>query len=91
MFKTKKEQNDAIYRHLMESRKRDPKHYGLSSIAVAYEDVRNYAHSKQCDRNELKYQVERFTMRMREIAGRYGLSGQEVREYFARNNYSLSF
>lgn len=88
---TKKEQNDAIYRKLMESRKRDPKHYGLSSIAVVYEDVRNYANSKQCDRNELKYQVERFTMRMREIAKCYGLSRKEIREYFARHNYSLSF
>ena len=88
---TKKEQNDAIYRHLMESRKRDPKHYGLTSIAVAYEDVRNYANSKQCDRKELKYLVERFAMRMREIAHRYGLTSMEVKEYFARNNYSLSF
>lgn len=83
--------NDALYRKLMESRKKDPKHYGLSNIAVAYEDVRNYANSKQCDRKELKYLVERFTIRMREIANRYGLSSAEVREYFALHNYSLSF
>lgn len=88
---TKKEQNDVVYRHLMESRNRDPKHYGLTSIAVAYEDVRNYANSKQCDRKELKYLVERFAMRMREVASLYGLTGEEVKEYFARNNYSLSF
>ena len=88
---TKQEQNNAIYRHLMESRKRDPKHYGLTSIAVAYEDVRNYANSKRCDRKELKFLVERFTMRMREIAHQYGLSSAEVREYFAFHNYSLSF
>lgn len=86
-----KRSNDEIYRKLMESRKKDPKHYGLTSIAVAYEDVRNYANSKQCDRKELKYLVERFTMRMREIAHRYGLSSAEVREYFAFHNYSLSF
>lgn len=88
---TKQERNDAIYRHLMESRKRDPKHYGLSSIAVAYEDVRNYAKSEGCDREELKYLAQRLTMRIREVAKNFGLSGEEIRTFFAQKNYSLSF
>lgn len=86
-----KENSAKIYAKLMESRKRDPKHYGLSCIAVAYEDVRNYANSKQCDRKELRILVDRFTMRMREAAKVYGLSSADIREYFARHNYSLSF
>ena len=88
---TKKERNEAIYQKLMEGKKRNEKRYGLNCIGASYEDVRNYANSKECDRLELKYLVERFTMRMRELANRYGLSGAEVREYFAFHNYSLSF
>ena len=88
---TKKERNEAIYQKLMEGKKRDAKRYGLNCIGASYEDVRNDANSKECDRLELKDMVERFTMRMRELANRYGLSSAEVREYFAFHNYSLSF
>lgn len=84
-----KQDNAHLYGLLMESRKRDKKHYGLSCIAVAYEDVRNYAKSKGCDRSELAYRAKTFSTRMREVVHRYGLSGEEVRAYFKRNNYAL--
>ena len=40
---------------------------------------------------ELRWRVSMFMERMREVASLYGLTGEEVKEYFARNNYSLSF
>lgn len=86
-----KQKNDAIYRRLMQLRKCNPKNYGLTSMAVAYEDVRNYANSKQCDLGELKRKVKELSMRIRELAKLYGLSSAEVKEYFAFHNYSLSF
>lgn len=86
-----KKKNEELYAKLMESRKKDPKHFGLSCIGASYEDVRNYANSKGCDRKELRILVDRFTMRMREAAKVYGLSSADIREYFTRNKYSLSF
>lgn len=88
---TKKERNDAIYKHLKASREKDPKHYGLNCLAVSYEDVRNYAKSEGCDREELKYLAQRLTMRIREVAENFGLSSAEIKAFFAQKNYSLSF
>lgn len=86
-----KQDNAQLYGLLMASRNRDRKHYALSCIAVAYEDVRNYANCKGCNREELRHRANAFSMRMREVVARYGLSGDEVRAYFQRNNYVLSF
>ena len=91
MTMTKKERNDYLYQKLMESRKRNPKLYGLTCIGVIYEDVRHYANSKSCDRNELNDKVKRLNERIREVVKLYSLTSAEVKEYFAFHNYSLSF
>lgn len=87
----KKRRNDLAYELAMRGKKKDPKGHALASIGVAYEDVRNYKNSKKVDMDELRYRASQFMKRMRELAASYGLTGEEVREYFARNNYSLSF
>ena len=88
---TKKERNDAIYRKLMEHRKRDPKHYGLTLLGADYEDIRNYAVSAKCVREELAAMVSRFNVRIREVVAMYGITKEELRSYFTFHNYSLSF
>lgn len=87
----KKRRNDLAYELAMRGRKKDPKSYALAFIGVAYEDVCNYKNSKLVDREELRWRAARFMERMREVASVYGLTGDDVRAYFARNNYSLSF
>ena len=87
----KKRRNDLAYELAMRGRNKDPKAHALASIGVAYEDVRNYKNSKKMDLDELRWRASRFMERMRELAASYGLTGEEVKEYFARNNYSLSF
>lgn len=88
---TKTEKNAAIYARLMESRRRNPKSYGLSSMAVAYEEVRNYARSEKCDRTELAAMASGLTMRLKELAALYALTGAEVRAYFEGHKYCLTF
>ena len=88
---TKKERNDYLYQKLMESRERNPKHYGLSIIGATYEDVRRYANSKECILDELKEKVRNLSMRIKEVASMYSITSEEVKEYFAFHNYSLSF
>ena len=87
----KKRRNDLAYELAMRGKKKDPKAHALASIGVAYEDVRNYKKSKNMNMGELRWRVSMFMERMREVASLYGLTGEEVKEYFARNNYSLSF
>lgn len=88
---TKKEKNDAIYNKLMEHRKRDPKHYGLSLIGASYEDVRRYEHSKVCVAKELKEKKKSLSIRIEEVCSKYSIARAEVKDYFAFHNYSLSF
>lgn len=88
---TKKERNDYLYAKLMESRERNPKHYGLSIIGATYEDVRRYANSKECILDELKEKVRNLSIRIKEVASMYSITSAEVKEYFAFHNYSLSF
>lgn len=87
----KKRRNDLAYELAMRGKNKDAKGHALARIGVAYEDVRNYKNSKKVDMDELRYRASQFVKRMRELAASYGLTGDEVREYFARNNYSLSF
>lgn len=87
----KKLRNDLAYELSMRGREKDPKSYALGFIGVAYEDVRNYKNSKNMDLNELRWRADYFMKRMREIAANYGLTGEDVRDYFARNKYSLTF
>lgn len=86
-----KEKNDRLYQQLMESRRCDPKHFGLAAIGVAYEDVMHYSNSKKVVLEELQYLKEKCLKRMGEVVSRYSLTEADVREYFARNRYSLSF
>ena len=87
----KKRRNDLAYELAMRGKNKDPKGYALASIGVAYEDVRNYKNSAKMNMEELRWRASEFMKRMRHLAAAYGLTGDEVREYFARRNYSLSF
>lgn len=67
------------------------KSMALARIGVAYEELRNYAQCKTMDRRELSARVGELNTRIRTLCARHGLSGDEVRAYFQRNNYVLSF
>lgn len=67
------------------------KSMALARIGVAYEELRNYAQCKTMDRRELSARVGELNARIRTLCARHGLSGEEVRAYFQRNNYVLSF
>jgi len=83
--------NEEMYRQLMESRKRDPKHYGLTTIAVEYEDVLHYSRSEKKDSEELKWRISKLSERIKEVMNIYKLSIVEIADYFRFHNYSLDF
>lgn len=83
--------NEEIYRKLMESRKKDPKHFGLTSIAVEYEDLRNYSRSGKKDNEELQWRISKLSERIEEVMDIYKLSFVEIADYFRFHNYSLDF
>lgn len=83
--------NEGIYRKLMESRKKDPKHFGLTSIAVEYEDLRNYSRSGKKDNEELQWRISKLSERIKEVMDIYKLSFVEIADYFRFHNYSLDF
>lgn len=83
--------NEEMYRRLMESRKRDPKHYGLTTIAVEYEDVLLYSRSEKKDIEELKWRISKLSERIKEVMNIYKLSIVEIADYFRFHNYSLDF
>jgi hypothetical protein len=83
--------NEDIYQRLMQFRHQDPKHYGLTSIALGYLDVLNYSKSKKVDSDELKWRKFYFGQRLKEVMGIYNLSIGEIAEYFRIHNYSLDF
>jgi hypothetical protein len=83
--------NEEIYQKLMESRKQNPKHYGLTSIAVEYEDLRNYSRSEKKDEEELQWRTLKLSERIKEVMNIYKLSIVEIAEYFRFHNYSLDF
>lgn len=80
-----------MYRLLMESRKRDLKHYGLTTIAVEYEDVLHYSRSEKKDSEELKWRISKLSERIKEVMNIYKLSIVEIADYFRFHNYSLDF
>ena len=59
--------NEEIYQKLMQYRREDAKHYGLTAIAVEYEDVRNYANSKNKDGEDLKWRILKLSKRIEEL------------------------
>lgn len=83
--------NEEIYRKLMESKKQDPKHFGLTSIAVEYEDLRNYSRSEKKDSEELQWRISKLSGRIKEVMNIYKLSLVEIADYFRSHNYSLDF
>lgn len=83
--------NEEIYRKLMESKKQDPKHFGLTSIAVEYEDLRNYSRSEKKDSEELQWRISKLSERIKEVMNIYKLSFVEIADYFRFHNYSLDF
>lgn len=83
--------NDEIYHRLMESRKRDPKRYGLTIIAVEYEDVLHYSRSEKKDGEELKWRLLKLSERIKKVMSVYKVSMSEIADYFRSRNYSLDF
>lgn len=62
----------------------------LARIGVSYEEVRNYAQSKNVDRVELSARVGELSARIRSLCTRHGVSREELQEYFRRNNYTFA-
>ena len=87
----KKKRNDLAYRFIMERRKTEEgrKSVVLSMIAVDYEDIQANASRNEWD--EVRYKVKALGAKIKELCTRNGITGEEVKAYFARNNYSLSF
>lgn len=83
--------NEEIYRKLMELREKNPKHFGLTSIAVEYEDLCNYSRSKKKSSEELQWRIWKLSERIKEIMNIYKLSFVEIADYFRLHNYSLDF
>lgn len=83
--------NEEIYLKLMQYRAENPKHYGLTTIAVEYEDVRNYASCSNKDSEELKWRISKLSNRIKEVMNIYKLSVVEIADYFRFHNYSLDF
>lgn len=83
--KTRKQQE--LYRKLMEHRRHNPKHYGLSMLAVRYEDLYNYVQSGKCDCMQLHIMVDEYRLRFKEICSTYRLSYDDVKEYFDSHRY----
>lgn len=83
--------NNEIYTRLMESRKRDPKHYGLSCIAVAFEDVYIYSNNKEKDEEQLRWMISKLSERIKEVMNLYNISIVEIADYFRFHKYSLDF
>lgn len=86
-----KNRDDSNYRRLMELRERDPKRFGLTSLAVEYEDVRKYSRNQKMDMEEMKWKISRFSERISEVMKLYKLSMEEIADYFRSHNYSLDF
>lgn len=89
----KRKINDIAYQKAMESRKRNPKRYGLLLIGIAYEDMwRSYSKRKNKeDCTILLYYIDRMKIRINEICSIYSISKAEVLDYFEKNRYITSF
>lgn len=83
--------NEEMYHRLMESRRRDPKHYGLTTIAVEYEDVLLYSRYEKKDSEELKWRISKLSDRINKVMSIYKVSMSEIADYFRFHNYSLDF
>ena len=83
--------NEEIYRKLMDSKARNPKHFGLTRIAVEYEDLRNYSRSGKKDNEELQWRISKLSERIKDVMDIYKLSFVEIADYFRFHKYSLDF
>lgn len=88
---SKQEHNNELYQQLMASRQRNPKLYGLSRIGVAYEEMRNLANASNSQPSEVQRLKNRLLHLVKNIKLRYGVTAQDVAEYFERNRYELVF
>lgn len=62
----RQKQNAILYSKLIEHRRRYPKSYGLTNIAIVYEDIYHYARSKQRDSEELYRKIDYLNKRIKE-------------------------
>lgn len=86
-----KEENDRIYQNIMRFRKQDPKRYGLTLIAVEYEDMVNYSRSEKKDSEELKWRISNLSKKVSRVMNIYKITIVEITEYFRFHNYSLEY
>ena len=87
----KKRKSDLAYRFITERRKtaEGRKSIALSMIGVDCEDIQKSANRKEWER--VDYMKKELDEKIRKLRESTGLTDEEVRLYFARNNYSLSF
>lgn len=63
----------------------------LARIGVQYEETRNFARSKGCTREELRQRVCALNANIKRLCTMHNVTREELREYFERNHYELSF
>lgn len=63
----------------------------LARIGVQYEETRNFARSTGCTRAELAQRVATLNANIKRLCTMHNVTREELREYFERNHYALSF
>lgn len=87
----KKRKSDLAYRFIMERRKTAAgrKSIALSRIGVECEEIQRSASRKDWER--VDYMRKELDAKIDRLCTSYGITDEEVKTYFARNNYNLSF
>ena len=87
----KKRKSDLAYRFIMNRRKTAAgrKSIALSMIGVDCEDIQKSANRQEWER--VDYMKKLLSAKIDRLCSSYGITDKEVKAYFARNNYSLSF
>ena len=87
----KKRKSDLAYRFIMNRRKTAAgrKSIALSMIGVDCEDIQKSANRQEWER--VDYMKKLLSAKIDRLCSSYGITDEEVKAYFARNNYSLSF
>lgn len=87
----KKRKSDLAYSYIMERRKTaaGKKSVALSMIGVDCEDILKSVSRKEWDR--VDYMKKELDAKIDRLCSDYGITDEEVKTYFARNHYDLSF
>lgn len=86
-------ENARLYAEIMQTQQTPAgrKRIALARIGVHYETIRSYANGKGCNREELAYKVRQLNESIKRLCTMHNVSREELREYFERNHYALSF